>query len=239
MKNFSRRLKISAFILSLGLLIVLLSSTLLRDWLIISFGIRTQVFIRNIGFAIIGGTTIGCIIKTIPRLYTKLTQEHAQRQQHEAKLQYAKNITNPTLIRQRLTTLLVDRAQLVKDDGHDYLILPIKDRCEAQLDQIDSLQDRQTHLIQTNDAVYLQDTIEAFDAVEDYLCRNIVNIINLCFAPKIDYDQIERYLADNQKKLNDSEQLFSASIDWINRYNAQENHDRSLIENWIAILKEE
>lgn len=223
----------------IGLVASLLVNTLWRDWIVISFGIRIFKVVRWFSFIIVAGEVIAtihfCILRLRTRILLQRTQEKEfERQQQRSKVltDYAEDSTNPDFTRKRFQQLQSEIPELSA----------LIDECLAQMDRMDKLQTKQQILIDTNEALYLRETVIVLDNVERRLCRNFRNIINLCVAAEdytgLDQKKVQKNLDDNEKKLHDAKKLLKASVDWINQYNMDsENSDRSEVENWIAVIR--
>lgn len=211
----------------LSALVLILSGTLLKNWIIIGFGVRFYSGILIVEATIVGFAavfTLGC---SVPLLKEKLHKK----QSSQILTRYAEDSENPELAKARLT-------QLVKE-------LPwtqeIVQQCQEQMRTMDTLQARQETLIKANDAVYLKDTVEVLNNVERRLCRNFQSIINLCIVASSNggssAGKINKLLVDNQDKLKNAAELLRVSADWINQYNADSDTDRSEVERWIAVIQ--
>lgn len=232
-------MKFGIGIVVMALVLCALMNTVLKDWVVIGFGIRVFGILRNVGFVVLALGLLVALIGAIP-FYRELASERyaqqrataAHRQQSQILSDYAKDSTNPELTRKRLRQLQQEMPSI------DQLV----ERCLAQMDRMDKMQARQNVLIETNDAQYLRKTVEVFDKVERRLCQNFRNVINLCIATDLlddeDERKINRHLADNDTKLNNAQELLDASVDWINQYNTDSASDRSEVENWIAVIRD-
>lgn len=223
----------------LGILMTLLSGTVLRNWIIIEFSIRSLklAYIAG-GVVTIGGLGSG-IVNSVPLIKAKSLQRREwelelaqQRRRTQVITDFAENST-PENTRKRLEQLKEEAPKL------EYLIA----RCLSQMDVMDLLQEKQGSLIRTNDALYLKDTVAVLDNVEGRICRNFRNIINLCIAAdspdNLDIEKVDWYLEDNEHKLTDSKELLKASADWINQYDMDgAKGDRSEVENWIKVIRD-
>lgn len=235
---------LSSFLFSLAILGVcaianVLSHTLFKDWLIISFGVKTFQLISAGGTGAIVICAIAVGVNGIPLIIAKALhkreqeQELAQkRQQSQVLADYTEDSTNPDFTRKRLQQLWEEMP------GTEDLV----ERCLEQMDRMDRLQSKQEFLIKANDARYLQDTVTVLDNVERRICRNFQNVVNLCIAAdgveQLDWNEVEKYLEDNQKKLNDTTELLKASAKRINQYNA--DGDKSAwdeVKSWIAVIR--
>lgn len=227
-------------IVAIGLIMILLVSTLCKNWIVISFGIRIFKVVRSISFGIAAVGVIltvhYCALRFKTHRILQRTQEKAlERQQEHSKVltDYAEDSTNPDFTRKRFQQLrheIPDLGDLI-------------DECLTQMNRMDKLQAKQQILIDTNDALYLRETVTVLDNVERRLCRNFRNVINLCIAAEdcdsVDQKKVRKNLDDNEKKLHDAKKLLKASVDWINQYNmGSENSDRSEVENWIAVIRD-
>ncbi len=219
-------------ITSLGVLALCTSRTVLKDWFIIRFGIRT--FNASL-FVCLGAIIVGLILAlsaSLPLFKLRLRKQKQQQQELAEQRTYAEDSTNPELTRKRLQQLQQTMPEAA----------PLFAQCLQQMDHMDQLQGRLSTLIQSNDASYLKDTIDLLDKVEGRLCRTLRSIINLCVAAHdldhLDHAKVRQYLADNQKKLSDSQTLLDVSVSWINQYNNDHDADRHEVETWIATIRE-
>lgn len=219
-------------IIIIGVLIALLSSTFLKDWLIISFGVRVQAFIIQVGLAITIGGIIGVLIKAAPRLYHKFQQHHEQQaEQAQAKFQaqQSSDPNNPTVIRQLLLRLRKEAPQHA----------PLIDSFIEQMDRMDDIQARQHRLIAENDAIYLQNIEEVLGNAELRLCSNLRKFANLCIA--VDYPPrpaIDRVYGDNETILKKCANLIEVSANYINNYNSGGDPSHDEVDRWCAQLEE-
>lgn len=235
---------LSSFLLSIVILgicgvVCILSHTLLKDWLIISFGVRTFRIISIVEFGATGICAFATAVNGVPLMIAAMLQKHEQeqelaqkRQQSQILADYTEDSTNPDYTRKRLLYLREEMP------GAEDLV----QRCLEQMDSMDRLQAKQEFLIQANDASYLRDTIAVLDNVERRICRNFQNVVNLCIAvdriEQLDMKEVEKYLRNNQKKLNDTSELLTASAKRINQYNAGD--DRSAwdeVRSWIETIR--
>lgn len=230
---------ISVIMAICGLLIVVLSNTLLKDWIIIGYGVRALSKVQIAGSFLCILNLVFMIICNIPMLRAARKRQAQMEQKmrsaedrSQVLSNYAKDSTNPDFTRKRLEQLREEVPEL------DDLVM----QCLDQMDTMDLLQEKQNALIEANDARYLRDTMSVLDNVERRICRNFRNVINLCIAAEsaesLDEKKVNKYLKDNRKKLSDTKELLKASADWINQYNAGEDSDRSEVENWIAVIRD-
>lgn len=222
-----------------GVLGLILSSTLIKDWIIIGYGVRAISKIRIAGISLTIFGIVFTLISSIPimkaaRRQKRQVEQEARSAQNRSRVlrNYAQDSANPDFTRRRLEQLANETPELTG----------LVDRCMEQMDIMDTLQLKQEALIEANDARYLSDTVDVLNNVERRICRNFRNIINLCIAAEsadsLDARKIDKYLKDNGKKLSDTKELLKASADWINQYNTDEDSDRSEVENWIAVIRE-
>lgn len=229
---------LSVSIVACGVLTLILSDTLLKDWIIIGYGVRALGSVRTVGIAIIVVGTIFVAIRIVPILKV-LRRQQKQREREVTSARnktrvlddYAQDSENPDFTRKRLEQLRVETPEL-----NDLVA-----SCLDQMDQMDAIQEKQNALIEANDARYLKDTVAVLNNVERRLCRNFRSVINLCIAAEsvdwLDKFKVEKNLSDNRKKLSDAKELLRASVDWINQYDNDADSDRSEVENWIAVIR--
>lgn len=230
---------LSFLIIACGALVLILSNTVLKDWVIIGYGVRALGSVRVIGITIIVIGVIFLIIRSVPIIKVLCHQREMQEREavsarNKSRIlnDYAQNSENPDFTRKRLKQLVIESPEL------EDLVA----KCLNQMDVMDTIQAKQNALIEANDARYLKDTVVVLDNVERRLCRNFRSIVNLCIAAEsgdcLDNQKIEQKLDDNQKKLDAAKELLNASVDWINQYDSDADSDRSEVENWIAVIRD-
>lgn len=238
-KTVSTILFIGTAILVVGAIICIVSNLMLRDWLIISYGIRTQRLIFNVGrFILVSGLLVSAI--SVCLWWRDLYIEHQAKklvqaeQSREARIlqDHMEGRVDPTILRRQFMALA----------GNGPAYIKIADRAIDQMNRIDSIQSRQQLLIQSNDARYLADTESALIEVEQRIWRNLRHVYNLYIAvddiETLDTAKVERYISDNEAKLSSAQELVVASADWINQYESDKNSDRSKVESWLATIRE-
>ncbi len=207
-----------------GSLTLLLSNTILYNWLIVGFGIRVFGHIKTIGICIVAGGMLIMLLACIPLLRTWLQARHTQSQQSEQERKrerivaaYAEDNGNPRLARQRLELFQTDFPSFgeITNCNLDYLAM------------LDVLRTKQELLIKSNDAKYINDTIEVFNGVERSICQNIQSIINLCTVAQnpqaLETAKVDEYLDNSRKMLDDTVELLKLSGDYVNQYNRGKN----------------
>lgn len=238
------KLNKGAFLASLimtggGILVALLATTILRDQIVIRFGVRTlrSVQAYGIGAALGGATMAG--LAMIPNIRNRKRQSQQQRQEQvhrnkqvQIRTKYAEDSSNPDLTRQRLLQAQNEMPAFAE----------LFARCLVQMDRMDALQLKQSRLISDNEASYLGETENVLNKVEGRICQNFRNIINLCIVAdgidQLDTDKVEKILNGNEEKLVAAKSLLQASVEWVNQYNADNNNDRSEVEKWISVIRD-
>lgn len=242
MKGPKILLRLGMFVALIGFMGFALSSWIMKDWLIIGYGIRAQLGIRRITslLLIIGGACIcgsGFLRLRAMRRERKTAELQAQEmlQREEAEKE--------AIRRENSLDSMPIRLQMQRLQNQMPLLANLFDTCFRQLDRFSSLQKKQQALIASNDASYLEETVGVFDNVERRICKNFRNIMNLCIAsgdtmgdPSM-YD-IDQYLDDNDQRLDEVYELVKASAEWINQYNNGTDNNYSEVENWIAVIRE-
>lgn len=230
---------LSFLIIACGAIVLILSNSLLKDWIIIGYGVRALGSIRIVSIIIIIIGTIFLIIRSVPIAKALYHQKEMQERaiisaKNKSRIlnDYAQDSENPDFTRKRLNQLAAETPELSD----------LVTKCLDQMDAMDAIQAKQDVLIEANDARYLRDTVLVLNNVERRLCRNFRSIINLCIATEstrcLDNEKINRKLDDNQKKLDNAKELLNASVDWINQYDDDASSDRSEVENWIAVIRD-
>lgn len=220
----------------IGGIIAILSSTLLKDWLIIGFGVRVQAFVVKVGLAITVGSILGVLIRVVPRLYHKFQQHHEQQAQRQAEqeqfkfqAQQSSDPNDPAVIRQLLLRLRKEMPQCAQ----------LIDGFIDQMNRMDDIQARQHRLIAANDAIYLQNIEEVLNNAELRLCGNIRKIANLCIAVGLpNSSTTEQIHADNETILSKCTNLIAVSAKYINNYNSGQDLSRDEVDQWCAQLEE-
>lgn len=209
---------------AIGTMILLLTNTVLRRWLIIGFSIRvfnrvsliSKVMIL-IGLAIPTISSIPLILAYISQRLKQSQQTTQQREQDEIVSAYAKDSDDPKLARRRLEIF-----QGNFPDFGDYAML-----CLEYLNRLDDLRARQKLLIMSNDASYIDDTMAIFNGVEHRICNNIQSILNLCIVAEtpedLEAEKIRQLTDDIENRLSDTTRLLKLSADWVNQRNKQKN----------------
>ena len=179
---------------------------------------------------------------TVPAIAGRIRQQNDQRLLESDREKDRKNFTdyahdslNPEKTRVRLEQLRRNNPNLSQ----------LVDRCIDQLDRMDTYQARHKALLQANEAIYLEDTIEILDQSERRMCHNIRNIINCCILiedtdkdiNELDQGIITGSLADNEEELGEVATLLRYSVAYINNYNRNGVSDRRELDAWLKIMK--
>lgn len=212
------------------------------SYLIVSLGIRTVAALTGVSYAALGVGAAAVAGGTVPVLVGKVKQqndnrliESTRRTDTKNMTEYAKDSLNPEKTRLRLEQLKRNNPSL---SG-------VADRCLAQMDRIDTYQERHKSLLDANEAIYLEDTIEVIDGSERRMCRNFRNVINCCIliedtdgsADELDMDIINASLQENEEELSAVSTLLKYSVAYINNYNRNGVRDRSELDAWLKIMK--
>lgn len=216
----------------IGGLVLLLGNVVLKDWLVIGFGVRTLSLMHTIGLCIVIVGVVFMVPPIISLARVQMRQQHQHRQQSQFINDYAEDAANPELTRKMLIKLQHDDASFEE----------IVAQCLDQMDRMDGLQDKQARLLKANGALYLSETEETLNRVEQRICRNVRNIINLCIAAdsprQLNSPKVDRILGDNESKLSDASELIRVSVDRINQYILERNDDSSEVKRWIETIRE-
>ncbi len=238
-----RALRILGYLLAAIGLIGVGAGLLTSSALIVSLGIRTVSALQIASYVALGVGAVAVIGGTIPALADKIKQQNTDRMLESTRrtdtknmTEYAKDSLNPEKTRIRLEQLKRNNPSL---GG-------IVDRCLVQMDRIDTYQERHKSLLDANEAIYLEDTIEVIDQSERRMCQNFRNIINCCIliedtdgsTDELDMDIIESSLSDNEEELSAVSTLLKYSVAYINNYNRNGVRDRSELDAWLKIMKQ-
>lgn len=210
--------------------------------LVISLGIRVVTMFKTLSFVMLG-LGAGCVAGgTIPLIADKIKAQNNTRlienkRQADTRnmTEYAKDSLNPAKTRIRLEQLR----------GNNPNLSDLVETCLSQMDRIDTYQARHKSLLDANEAIYLEDTIEVIDDSERRMCRNFRNIINCCIliedtdstADELDWDIINASLADNNEELSTVSTLLKYSVAYINNYNRNGVRDRSELDAWLKVMR--
>ena len=240
--KFFRALRIlGAILISIGLL-GFGAGFLAPSSMIVAFGVRALEGLKVISFGVCGIGGISLISGTIPAVAVTLQNRSRDRlleddraRDRKSFTDYAQDSLNPAKTRVRFEQL---RAHNPKLNG-------LINRCVEQMDRIDAYQARHKSLLDANEAIYLEDTIEIIDESEKRICRNIRNIINCCIlvedskssVNELDGNIISSSLAENEEELNTVATLLRYSVAYINNYNRNGVSDRSELDAWLKVMK--
>lgn len=233
----------------LGILLTVLGAagivafSLAGSSMIVALGVRTIGALSTASYitagvgvaALAAGTATGLASSARERSNEKLI-ENIRREKQERFSEYAKDSLNPEKTRMRFEQLRLNNPAL------DNLV----ERCLTQMDTIDMYQARHKSLLDANEAIYLEDTIEVIDNSERRMCRNFRNIINCCILVEdtdkgeeaLDRDIIESSLAENEEELRCVDTLLKYSVAYINNYNRNGVSDRRELDAWLKIMKD-
>lgn len=210
--------------------------------MIITFGIRSAT---TLSYLIPGIFGAGCVLSFAGMIGTAYKEYRADRELEARKLEaldmdrdieerYKKDAGNPENTRMRLEQIKAESPG----------VAALMDRCIQQLDRMDELQRRQQLLLSSNDAAYLKDTVNTLEQVEHELCLNYRGLVNQCIVSgaaadesKLDMVKVNAALNKNKDLLDQSKELLKVSADWIDKYNEQEDPDRSLLDSWIRTIR--
>lgn len=198
--------------------------------------LKTIAFITaGVGVASIVGGTVPPVVRSI-RARSDIKQlETSKKENLKQFSEYAKDSLNPEKTRMRFEQLRRNNPSLSD----------LVDRCLKQMDTIDMYQARHKSLLDANEAIYLEDTIEVLDNSEKRMCRNFRNVINCCILVEntdqgeeaLDREIIESSLADNEDELKSVDTLLKYSVAYINNYNRNGVSDRSELDAWLKVMK--
>lgn len=227
----SLKFVIGVVIACIGAVVQLVINNFLRDWIIIGFGVRIFNTVKNLGVII---AIIGCIV-TIVFAIPIFRYCFQQRRQQKTQTKYLTELGNDNGDPRVALARLIQLVQNIPGSRQ------IAERCRQQMEQMDNIQERQHLLLTTNDAIYLNDTVEVLDRVERYICQNCIKVVNLCIAAgtpeRFNQAAIDQLLADNAAQLKNANQLLQVSAVWINQYDAKQE-SRGDLERWIATIQQ-
>lgn len=195
----------------------------------------TSFLLLGAGAASLAGGTVPLLISSVRAQSNTRLIESRKIEDTKSLTEYAKDSLNPEKTRVRLEQLRRNNPNLSD----------LVDRCLSQMDRIDTYQARHKSLLDANEAIYLEDTIEVIDQSEKRMCQNFRNIINCCIliedtdstADELDRDIIESAFSDNEEELNSVSTLLKYSVAYINNYNRNGVKDRSELDAWLKIMK--
>ena len=237
-----RFLRILGYLLMAAGIVGIGANLLFSSSLIIAIGIHAFTALNVASYIALGAGVASFAGGTVPLLVNRVRQQNDTRlieskRQAETKsmTEYAKDSLNPEKTRIRLEQLRRNNPNLSE----------LVDRCEGQMDRIDTYQARHKSLLDANEAIYLEDTIEVIDESERRMCQNFRNVINCCIliedtdsaADELDWEIIESSLADNEEELKSVGTLLKYSVAYINNYNRNGVRDRSELDAWLKIMK--
>ena len=210
--------------------------------MMVAIGVRALSMLSVLSYVVAGVGAATFLGGTIPAVADRIRQQNDQRLLESDREKDRKNFTdyahdslNPEKTRVRLEQLRRNNPNLSQ----------LVDRCIDQLDRMDTYQARHKALLQANEAIYLEDTIEIINQSERRMCRNIRNIINCCILiedtdkdiNELDQGIITGSLADNEEELGEVATLLRYSVAYINNYNRNGVSDRRELDAWLKIMK--
>ncbi|MBQ1381650.1 MAG: hypothetical protein II118_07025 [Ruminococcus sp.] len=232
---------LGAILLALGLAGVLLTN-LATSSLIVAIGVRAIGVINTIALITAGAGAATMAAGFIPNIKRLIDNSHSQKQLMGKKQEhrktfdaYAKDSLNPQKTRERLAAIKENNSKLSS----------LVDRCLAQMNRMDKLQERYETLLEANDAIYLQDTVGVINDAETRLCRNIRNIINCCILVEdgsselspFDVKIINQALQQNETELQNVDTLIHYAVSYINNYQQNGVTDMSELKAWLEVMR--
>ena len=235
-------LRVLGIILLILGIIGVLSTVFAGSALIVSLGVRALSGITVASY-VVGGLGVLSLLtgSLVPaarmlkqRKQNRLLEQNEQIDKKDFS-EYAKDSLNPEKTRVRF-------EQIRK---HNPNLSNLVDQCLEQMDRMDTYQSRHESLIDANEAIYLNDTIEILDNSEKRMCRNFRNIINCCILIEntdgkqedLDRDIVSSSLKDNEDELEAVSTLLKYSVQYINNYNRNGVSDRRELDAWIKVMK--
>ena len=205
-----------AILLALTLAGVLLTN-LATSSLIVAIGVRAIGVINTIALITAGAGAATMAAGFIPNIKRLIDNSHSQKQLMGKKQEHRNN--------SKLSSLV--------------------DRCLAQMNRMDKLQERYETLLEANDAIYLQDTVGVINDAETRLCRNIRNIINCCILVEdgsselspFDVKIINQALQQNETELQNVDTLIHYAVSYINNYQQNGVTDMSELKAWLEVMR--
>ena len=210
--------------------------------MIVALGVGTIKAIAAASYITLGTGVALTAAGTIPAVVGSIRKQNNNRlleQNREAERykfsEYAKDSLNPEKTRVRLEQLRKNNPKLSN----------LVDCCYEQMDRIDTYQARLRTLLDANEAIYLEDTVEVLDKSEMRMCQNFRSIINCCIlientdkgTEELDKNIINSAFADNEEELRSVATLLNYSVAYINNYNSNGVSDRSELDAWLKIMK--
>ncbi len=220
-----------------SLILLILTKTVLKNQLIIQYGLRNTSSIQKSIFSVFCVTLMFMLFNlamvcrgALKRYRAEAQERDASKEREKVITDYAKDDKNPLKVRKRLEQLEQEYPQI------ENLI----QRCLGQMDSMDKLQEKQEELIGQNEALYLKQTVDVLERLECQLCENYRSIINLCIADALvseaERAEIEQVLNENDQKLDYARKMLRASARRINSYNAGNKSGDEEILSWIETL---
>lgn len=235
-----RKSKIPYILLGIFML-GLIGVTGAKDMLIINFGFRLFEAFR---IFVIGGTTLSAIASGNALLY-RITQKQKQNRIE------AYNAVQEEEIR-ALETKKQARLSVQNDIDPAYLKEELKKAkwpgsvpkdsihcCIEQLDRMDTYQDRFHKLLIMNGATAFHDTEDVINEVEQFMCKNVRNVINyMTIADENDWAAVAEKLQlcneENENLLGQTKDFMVAMADYLNDQGG--SADTELLESYKATL---
>ncbi|MCL2323396.1 MAG: hypothetical protein FWC47_14990 [Oscillospiraceae bacterium] len=133
------------------------------------------------------------------------------------------------MIKDQLMKIKVQRPRLSKEI----------DNCLLQLNKMDQRQERLKEIIKLNSADYMDDSIGLLDEAEQFICKNMIRVINLSLASEDEplddptyKKQVQSVLEANDKVLETCKNLLIDVANYISDKSQGQPINLTRLESW-------
>ena len=195
-----------------------------RDMLILFQGIRMYRIYLAASLILLGGSGVLAVCTVCLHAAEKKRLMAAQAEllaQQEESLRETRKQTAKLSVEGELNAAVIREMLVAQSKGRWAFAYQLIYDCVEQMEQMDSYQERLATLLENNGADSLQDTVEVVDQVEQYLCRNVRNVLNFMDVADDDAaDQVRVKLLsckeDNQNLLTQTRDFIYALAEFLN-----------------------
>lgn len=241
MEGRNKKLKgyaVAALVAMVLIIAALIYVLLNKDYIIMYYGIRTQRLLKNV-LIILAAASVLCNVVVQGVLYfrhRKLVQEIAENEILNEENAEAERRKNAKLsVRGDLDARTVKELLIEESRGRWSFAYELIYGCVEQMEQMDSYQERLKNLLMNNGAEALSNSEDVLNQVEQYICRNVRNVLNFMEVADDDSsDEVRVRLIkckeENQKLLNETRDFIYAMADFLN--NQSGKADMGMLERY-------
>ena len=215
-----------------------------RDTMIMYYGIRTWRLLRTVLIVALSAVVLLNVVFQITSYVSwnkRLKEQALNDVLNEESLEAEKRKNAKLSVRGDLDAKTVRELLVEESRGRWSFAYELIYECVEQMEQIDSYQERLKKLLMNNGAEALSNSEEVLDQVEQYLCRNVRNVLNFMEVADDDAaDEVRVRLMkckeENQKLLTQTRDFVYAMADFLN--NQSGKADMRMLESYRNTILE-